>query len=273
MNDSLAATAVQQALQTKWLGRTYHYLPHTGSTNDLLKARIRDRSQADLAAGAVYLTDFQESGRGRMERRWQAPASTSLLFSILLRPAWRAERLAWLPMLAGLAVAQAVETVADLPVRLKWPNDLVIWEEGTWRKFCGMLLESEFREPDQLSAVILGIGVNVNVHRDQLPATSFPATSLLAVQGKAVSRLELLVAILAELEDLIEGAEQGQSPQPAWNGRLIMLNEVVGISRLGQEIDLVGVFEGTDEQGRLRLRGEDGRLHFIAAGDISLRAL
>ena len=177
-----------------------------------------------------------------------------------------------LPLLAGLAVAEGVEEVAQLPVRLKWPNDVVTKVDGEWRKFSGVLLESEYDGPDQPAYVILGIGVNVNIPAEQLPETSFPAASLMVAAGARLSRLDLLAAILGRLEHLYEAAEQGWSPQQAWNERLIMRGEVVKVSRLGPESDLVGIFAGTDGQGRLLLRDEDGRVHTVTAGDVSLRS-
>jgi BirA family biotin operon repressor/biotin-[acetyl-CoA-carboxylase] ligase len=271
MKDLLTPTAVQQALHTRWIGRTYEYLPRVSSTNDLLKSRVVVGGADEPPAGTVLLADYQENGRGRMARRWQAPPGTSLLFSVLLRPQWPAERMALLPLLAGLAVAEGVEEAARLPVHLKWPNDLVAKVDCAWRKFSGVLLEAGFAGPDQPAYAILGIGVNVNIPADQLPDTSFPATSLMIAAGQALSRLDLLTAILGRMERLVEAVEQGWSPQAEWNERLIMRGEMVTVSRLGQEGDLAGIFEGTDEQGRLLLRDENGRGHIITAADVSLR--
>lgn len=268
MNE-LNPKAVQGALQTRWLGRTYRYFPRVGSTNDLLKAAVL-AGEAGLLPGAVYLTEFQERGRGRLARRWEAPGGTSLLFSTYLLPAWADEQLAWLPMLSGLAVAQAVGAVTGLDVRLKWPNDLVLRQDGRWHKLCGMLLESGTAAAG-VAYIIVGIGLNVNIPAAQLPTTPFPATSLLVAAGKPVSRLDLLASILGQFEEAYGAAEQGQSPHAAWQERLIWLNEEVTLSRLGTEQELHGVFAGTDGQGQLQLRDRDGRVHIVSAGDVSLR--
>lgn len=267
----LDPTAVRSVLRTSWLGRAYHYLPSTSSTSDLLKDQARTGMPFDPPAGTVLLADFQESGRGRLSRRWQAPSGTSLLFSVLLRPEWPPERLAWLPLLCGLAVAQAVEDVTGLDARLKWPNDLVLESDGAWHKVGGILLETAFAQTGQASYTVAGIGVNVNIPRAQLPAVAFPATSLMLAAGRPVSRLALLAAILARLERLYDAAQGGWSPQPAWDERLIMRNQPVTLSCLGDAEALHGVCEGTDDQGRLLLRDAHGRVHTIAAGDLSLR--
>lgn len=266
----LEATAVQQALQTAWIGRAYHYFPRVTSTNDLLKAAVNAPDGATLPAGTVYLADFQESGRGRLARRWEAPPGTSLLFSVLLRPDWEAERLGWLPMIAGLAVARAVEEVAGVVVGLKWPNDVVVQVDGRWHKFCGILLESGAARAMSSSYVIAGIGINVNLPAADLPAARFPATGLMLAAGAPLSRRALLAAVLGHLEALYEAAAQGQPPHAAWRERLIWQGEWVAVSGPGPGEGLHGVLAGVDESGRLLLRDEDGRVHAFAAGDVSL---
>jgi BirA family biotin operon repressor/biotin-[acetyl-CoA-carboxylase] ligase len=141
MKDQLTETAVQAALKSKWIGRHYQYLESTGSTNDLLKKQVAAGNPSHPPAGTVLLTGYQAQGRGRLDRRWEAPAGTSLLLSVLFRPHWLPEHLPWLTMLAGLAVAEAIESQADLPISLKWPNDVLINHRGIWHKVGGILLE------------------------------------------------------------------------------------------------------------------------------------
>src|SRR5690606_23905475 len=101
-DDALDELAVRAALKTAWLGRPYHYVTSIDSTNNRLRQWAADPAHP---SGTVLLADFQSAGRGRMDRRWEAPPGTSLLFSVLLRPRLPAERGAWLVMAAGLAVA------------------------------------------------------------------------------------------------------------------------------------------------------------------------
>ncbi len=115
------------------------------------------------ASGAVVLTEFQEHGRGRLHRSWEAPPHTSLLFSVLFRPDWPASRLSWLTMLAGLAVIKALEKETYLPLALKWPNDVLVKHLDTWHKFCGILLEGSLSPDQRLEHAVLGIGINVNI--------------------------------------------------------------------------------------------------------------
>jgi len=271
MSDDLSQAAVSAALSTRWLGRPYYYTATLDSTNERLKAWLAERDPADLPAGAVLLTDYQSAGRGRLDRRWEAPPGTSLLFSVLLRPGWPAERAGWLTMLAGLAVAEAVEAVTGLPARLKWPNDVLMGAAGKGGKVCGLLLDAALDGEGRLESAILGIGLNVNIPRAALPEAATPATSLLVAGGRLVARRPLLVELLARLERYHEAADVGHSPAALWRERLITLGQAVQVSAAGAMPALAGVAEDVDEGGRLLVRDDAGRLHTVAAGDVTLR--
>lgn len=173
------------------LGRDYRFVPECASTQRLLEPGAPE--------GAVVATDFQSEGRGRLGRRWEAPAGTSLLFSLQLRPRVTSDRLPELTLVAGRAVADAIEAVAPVRTSIKFPNDVLI----RGRKVAGILAEATE------GRVVLGIGVNANVPEDALPAEVVtPATSLLAETGRAVDRRALLAEILARLE----------AGYDAWNG-------------------------------------------------------
>jgi BirA family biotin operon repressor/biotin-[acetyl-CoA-carboxylase] ligase len=258
------ATAIREVLATRWLARPLHYIPAVDSTSTTLQ----EMAATGAPAGTMVITDYQRKGRGRLNRRWEAPAGSSLLLSLLLRPGWKAEQAPWLTMVAGLAAVQAVEAQTALAAGLKWPNDVMLQSDAGWRKTGGLLLETEV-EDGRLRQAILGVGLNVNIPARQLPEATTPAISLLVASGRPLPRLPLLVAFLRRLEALYEAAAAGESPQPAWNERLIMRDQLVRVD-LGDAV-LSGVAEGTDAYGRLLLRDDSGVLHTIAAGDVSLR--
>jgi BirA family biotin operon repressor/biotin-[acetyl-CoA-carboxylase] ligase len=268
-DDELGEVEIQAALTTAWLGRTYHYLGSVGSTNDHLKAMSAD---ADVPEGAVLLADYQSAGRGRLDRRWEAPSGTALLFSVLLRPEWPAERALWLVMLAGLAAIEAIEVIAGLPALLKWPNDVVLDMDGQWRKMGGLLVDTTLDEDGRLAGAVLGLGLNVNIPAAALPPAAMPPTSLMIAAGRPVARQPLLAALLESLERRYEAARRGESPLSEWKARLITLGRAVTVSVAGAGESLVGVAEDTDEWGRLLVRDETGRLHTVAAGDVTLRS-
>ena len=165
------------------LGHPYRFVERTASTQRLLGE--------DDPEGAVAVADEQTEGRGRLGRQWLAPAGTSLLVSVLLRPDVEPARLPELSLVAGRACAEAIAEVAGLETEVKFPNDVLVGG----RKVAGILAEaSEGR-------VVLGIGVNVRQAAGELPAEPrTPATSLLLETGREIDRAELLVALLDRLE-------------------------------------------------------------------------
>ncbi len=271
--DDLTPAAVQADLRTAWLGRAYYYEAKIDSTNDRLKAWAAD---ANYPAGTVLLADYQTAGRGRLDRRWEAPPGTALLFSVLLRPGWPAERGAWLTMLAGLAAAEAIEAVAGLAVALKWPNDVVLRQGDGWGKVGGVLLDAALDGDGRLAQAVVGIGLNVNAPAGALPDPSvtpgaLPAAGLLVAAGRPTPRRALLVALLERLEAHYAAADADHSPHAPWNARLITLGQPVRVSAAGSAAPLAGVAEATDAWGRLLVRDAAGTLHTVAAGDVTLR--
>ena len=159
-------------------GRPFTYVERCASTQRLLDG---------APEGAVAAAGEQTEGRGRLGRTWDAPAGTSLLFSIVLAPPVPPARLPELSLVAGTAVAEAIESETRLHATVKHPNDVLV--EG--RKVAGILAEATE------GRVVLGIGVNVSQTEPQLPTRT--ATSL-AIEGATVDRAELLAAILERLE-------------------------------------------------------------------------
>jgi BirA family transcriptional regulator, biotin operon repressor / biotin---[acetyl-CoA-carboxylase] ligase len=177
----LAADAVLPRLRGR-LGRPYTFVESTASTQALIAA--------DATEGTLVAADVQTAGRGRLGRSWEAPAGTSLLFSVALTPAVPADRLPGLTLVAAHAVADAL-TAAGLEAAIKYPNDVLV----RGRKVAGIL--GEARD----GRVVLGIGVNVNVPAGGLPRqTQTPATSVLLERGERHDRGELLVNLLEALE-------------------------------------------------------------------------
>jgi BirA family biotin operon repressor/biotin-[acetyl-CoA-carboxylase] ligase len=180
--DSLAPAEVQPLLGGRF-GRVYRYEETCPSTQRLL--------EHDDPEGAVAVAEEQTEGRGRLGRSWQAPAGTSVLASVLLRPTVDQARFPELSLVAGRAVAEAVAEITGIEPTIKFPNDVLIGG----RKVAGILAESAE------GRVVLGIGVNVNQTNDQLPSDAqTEPTSLRLEVGEAVDRSGLLVAILLELE-------------------------------------------------------------------------
>jgi BirA family biotin operon repressor/biotin-[acetyl-CoA-carboxylase] ligase len=180
--DSLALDAVRPLLAGRF-GHVYRYELLCPSTQRLLRP--------DDPEGAVAVAEEQSEGRGRLGRTWHAPAGTSVLVSVLLRPDVDPPRLPELSLVAGGAVAQAIAEVTGLEPAIRFPNDVLL----RGKKVAGILAESSD------GRVVLGIGVNANQTEDQLPSDAQTApTSLRLELGEPVDRSALLAAILWQVE-------------------------------------------------------------------------
>jgi BirA family transcriptional regulator, biotin operon repressor / biotin---[acetyl-CoA-carboxylase] ligase len=179
--DSLAPEAVEPLLSGRF-GRPYIYEERCESTQPLL--------EPGLPEGAVAVCEVQTGGRGRLGRAWEAPAGTAVLCSSLLRPP-PGRRTAELSLVGGLAAAEAVEHATGLAAQIKWPNDVML----NRRKVAGVLAEAVE------DAVALGIGLNVNQARDELPAEATTAPgSLRTIDGVLRDRARVLADLLVALE-------------------------------------------------------------------------
>jgi BirA family biotin operon repressor/biotin-[acetyl-CoA-carboxylase] ligase len=218
----------------------------TGSTNADLLARGGPEGQ-------VLVAEEQTAGRGRMGRSWVSRPGAALTFSVLLRPApVPPARRGWLPLLTGVAVAAAVRDVASVAATLKWPNDVLVGD----RKLAGILAEQSG------DAVVIGIGLNVATPEEALPVspTGLRATSLL-VEGAAVAREPLLVAVLRQLERWYLAFRA--DPDPARCGLLAGYRALCGT--LGRTVRaelpggryVSGIAEDVDADGRLLVRDRE----------------
>jgi len=255
-----------ETLRDTRFGQRLVCLPSVGSTNDTAK----ELAAQGAAEGTVVVADEQTAGRGRMGRRWVAPPGTCLLCSLLFRPQLAPLHANRLTMLCSLAAADAVAEVAGLQVALKWPNDLIVAsasQPARWGKLAGVLTETGI-VAGELDFVVVGIGVNVNVPPEALPALAPNAASILAETGRKVSRAALLAVLLAGVQARYERLRAGESPRAEWAARLATLGQRVDVVTSGGR--LTGVAESVDEDGALLLRTADGKLHRLLAGDVTL---
>ncbi|MCE3550129.1 biotin--[acetyl-CoA-carboxylase] ligase [Pseudonocardia sp. RS11V-5] len=236
----------------------------TGSTN----ADLMAEALAGAPDGSVLVTEHQTKGRGRLDRTWEAPRGSGIAVSVLWRPEGiPAERLGWLPMLAGVALLDAIRAVApDVAAGLKWPNDLLLGTDR--RKGAGILAEMTPVSGGG-PGVVLGMGINVDAPAGTLPPT---ATSL-AAEGAPVDRSELLVTLLRNLAER-ESAWRAAAGDADESG--LRADYRAGCLSLGSEVRvelpggtaLVGMAEDVDPQGHLLVLEADGHRRAIAAGDI-----
>ena len=203
-----------------------------------------------LPEGAIVVADHQSAGRGRLGRTWEAPPGKALLVSVLLRPP--VERNApEISLVAGVAVADTLERMLGLSVQLKWPNDVMLRR----RKVAGCLAEARD------GSVVLGIGVNVNQTRDELPPN---AGSVLTLTGRGLDREDLLATLLDDLtgryadwrEGGLDAVYEGLGPRDFLRGRQVSVNGTSGVVTM------------IDRQGRLEIAVGHGELVTVDSGEV-----
>ncbi len=244
------------------IGRDLRVFRQTTSTNDLADRLGRE----GVKEGVVVFAESQLKGRGRLGRTWLSPAGKGLWFSVLLRPPLRPPEVTRLTIAAATALARAIQTHTGLTVGIKWPNDILI--HG--RKLAGILTELT-AEVDSVKHAVIGVGVDVNLDADDLPADLRRHTTSLRLElGRPADRAELAVAILRALDHDYARVCAGQFEALAdeWESLCQTLGQpvliLVGTRRIR------GRAESLDGDGALLVRTQHGRLERVVGGDVTL---
>jgi len=234
-----------------------HRFDRVGSTNDEAKSLAR----AGAADGTLVWAGEQTAGRGRRGRVWQSPPG-NLYLSLVLRPDGAPSRVAQLGFVAALGLGDALTLLAGpaLPLRYKWPNDLLVGG----KKLAGILLESETSGAASVDFVVVGIGVNIRSSPDDV---EFPATSLAAEGVTDVTPAQVLAAFAQVFGDWARRwRAEGFAPvRAAWLARATGLGTAIRV-RL-ERTTLRGRFLDLADDGALVLDGAGGR-QCIAAGEV-----
>ena len=248
--------------KTRVIGRDIRVFEQTASTNDVVEKLARD----GVREGVVVFAESQTGGRGRLGRKWISPARKGLWFSVLLRPDLRPQEATQLTVASAVALRRAIAAETGLHPEIKWPND--VWIAG--KKVAGILTEMS-AEPDRIRHIVLGIGVDVNLNAGEFPTDLRKlATSLKIEAGRALSRADLAVAILRELDTdyaRICGGEVARVSDE-WQAHCQTIGRNVTI-RIGDRA-IRGRAEALDDDGALLLRTEHGHLEHFMGGDVTL---
>lgn len=229
---------------------------------DSTNAEARRRADAGAPEGTLIVARRQTAGRGRRGRVWQSPDG-NLYMSLLLRPDHRVESAANLSFVAAVALGEALAGLVPpmVSISLKWPNDVLIHGH----KCAGLLLESAARTPGALDWLVIGIGVNISSHPEDLP---YPATDLV-FEGAVDVTPEAVVEAFGRhfLRWSDRWMDQGFAPvRAAWLAMAHGLGEAIEV-RLEEET-IHGKFEGLDDDGALLLTLNDGGARRVVAGDV-----
>lgn len=232
-------------------------LTDAGSTNEVLGERARE--SLSMPHLSVLLTDNQTAGRGRLGRSWTAAPGTSLAVSVLLRRLPSADVRGWIPLAAGVAMADAIaEQLPGNEVAVKWPNDVLV--DG--RKISGILAQAT------QDAVVVGTGVNTSMTASQLPVPTATSFAVLGVEADAdrllasyLGTLDQLVAELASAGDAVSSGLHAAASE-----RCATIGLDVRVSLPGNAV-LIGRATALDADGRLMVLAGD-RETPISAGDV-----
>ena len=243
------------------LGRTVEFHASIGSTNDRAWELLRHGDES-----AAVVADLQTAGRGRRGRNWTSPPGVNLMVSVGIRPRIAAADAWLLGAATALAVLGACRSALPRSVQdelaLKWPND-VVDERG--RKLAGLLLETAITD-DRVSEGVLGVGMNVNWRRAEMPADLVDrATSLIDLGGSALDRVALLSAYLGALEDEVTRLEDGSSPLERYRAASWLTGREVSVSAGDRLVQ--GRVQGIASDGSLALEMPGG-VAGVAYGEV-----
>jgi len=263
VSPKLIPREIREAIDTEVFGRPeIVHFDETDSTN----VRAKALAVQNAAEGTVVVAEHQSAGRGRKQRSWFSPPGMGIYSSLILRPTISPGDAPQITLMTAVAAAEALTEVTRLPIRIKWPNDLLIGG----KKVAGILTEIS-TEMDAVDYVVIGLGVNVNT-----PATSFPvelrdiATSACIESGTEFSRTSILAEYLGRLEDGYEVIKSGRFDRviARWKDLSHMIGQRVTVEEL--ETTYSGKVEDIDDNGVLLVRDDRGGLHRIFSADITL---
>lgn len=229
--------------------------PELLETTPSTMLEVERRASQGAPEGTVVVAEQQTAGRGRRGRAWESSARAGLWWSLLLRPQVPADRLGWLPLVAGLGVARGILQSTGITVGLKWPNDVVV-ADG---KLAGILAE---RLAD--GAVVVGVGINVDQDAGELPEGG---TSL-RVLGSEQARAGVLVGVLSCVAGAYRAWQAGVDPRVEYAAISATLGRDIRAD-LGDRT-MEGRAVGLGASGELIVSLADGTERALSAGDVAL---
>lgn len=255
---------IEEYLTTAFIGRNIEHHETIESTN------IRAKEIASLVdEGAVIIAEEQTMGRGRLGRSWASPKGKGLWFSIVLKPDIEPEKISKITLIGAAAVHRALKEI-DIQSHIKWPNDIVV--QG--KKVCGILSEMVFKN-ENTYYVIMGIGINANLDAEDFnEELKNKATSLKIIKKAEVDRYKLLAYVLNNFERLYISFKENEDLSETIKisrENSILINKDVRIIR--DDIERVGKVLDIDDEGRLIVEYEDGKIESIFSGEVSIRGM
>lgn len=262
--DLLLPSEIQIGLDTEIVGKEMNYYPSVDSTNRVAK-KLAYHGAAD---GAIVVAEEQTGGKGRLDRKFFSPRGKGIWFSVILRPNFLPKDASKCTLMAAVAVAEAMARF-NLKAEIKWPNDIM--HDG--RKLVGILTEMT-GEIGKITYMVIGVGINVNISRDDFPEDLRGiATSLCEMNGgEEISRVYLLRAVLEEFDKLYREVRASGFDEvlERWKKYNVTLGKEIRVISAGDGSSFTGKAIDLNHDGALVVETADG-LQIVYAGDVSIR--
>lgn len=260
--DLLSPLAMKQILNTDVFGKRYVYMDTTESTN----LEARRLAQQGAEEGTVVISEEQAAGRGRVSRGWYSPFGKGLWFSLVLRPDFVPSEAPKCTLMAAVALTKAFHKMGLTSAGIKWPNDILV----NGRKMVGILTEMS-GSMEEISYIIMGIGVNVKTKQEELPEEIKHIATSLLMEGIDIERTEAFKIILENLEyQYYEILDKGfDETLDEWRKLSVTLGQDIEVRAPDNTYE--GIATDIDEDGNLLVKTLNGDIKRIVAGDVSIR--
>jgi len=259
---SLNSESLKKKLAGKMIGHRLHYYEDIGSTNDEA-FRLGEEGAPE---GTVLIAESQSSGKGRMQRVWYSPPGANIYTSMILRPPTGTMQVTQVPIAAGVAATETINEFCSGKASIKWPNDVLIGG----KKVCGILAQMKM-SGKTVDFIVVGIGINVNLAREQFPHDIQEiATSLAIEAGREISRPDLIIRLYENMAKWYR--ELTRNGFAGVRERWLNLSEMIGktVSVMFQNEAVSGKAVGLDEDGSLILLTANNQNMTVSAGDATI---
>lgn len=259
--DNLNIENVNKLLKTNFLGKTLLHYKEVTSTNIVAK----DLAQKNFNDGTVIVSETQTSGTGRFNRKWQSPTG-GLWFSILLKPNLSPNDGSKITL---IAVAAMVKTLKNLNVdcKIKWPNDIYI----NGKKICGILTTMN-ADMDKINNLIVGIGLNVNIKKEDFHSDLDTATSLLIEKSMEFNKSEILASFLNSFEafysSFVDNCDLSEIISICKDNSMLINKEATLVTLKGSE---KVICLGIDDDGELIVKDSNENIKKVISGEITFK--
>lgn len=263
--DIFSAQEVEKRLMTRVIGRPAVCLDTVDSTNIF----ARQLASQGAPHGTVVAAAHQTAGRGRLARRFESPEGQGVYLSIILRPEMPLAELNTLTLMTAVVMLDTIEELTGIRPFIKWTNDIYL----NGRKLCGILTECSVGEGGKAEYAVVGIGLNLYQQREDFAEEIRTiAGSLVSETGVRVSRTDYIACLAKHFEKIFcDGAF------PA-NKEEVLSRYREAVFFLGKKVEVRGYDDAwpataldIDKEGRLLVRAEDGSIHALNSGEISIR--